>query len=333
MDKIKLKSFRGFLGLELFKGLDSPINDPGHLEIDNIESWKIWLNSNTKSPFSEKVIMSCNKKEFIKNLILKNAYGLENIRFILKDKELSLFNLYNINRSINEIKQNFGFNLFKNWHNSFPIDRINTGVSALQVDEPRIKAFLNRISINGFRVLDIGCLEGLHSMLLEANGANEIIGVEGRAENFLRCLVIKNLFDLDKCTFLHGDISDILPIFSKPFDLVVALGILYHLENPVKIIFRSGQLASRILGWTHYATETCPKKGNFDTITYCGKTYKGKYTIEHVMNRLSGLSNKVFWLSEDDLLKAVEDAGFKKITVINKEKHAHGPAITFLGEK
>ena len=228
----------------------------------------------------------------------------------------------------------FGSSLFKHWHCSFPFEKapLDKKAEKIIIREPRIEQLAERMSLGGCRILELGCLEGLHSFLLSNLGASEIIAIEGRRENYLKCLMVKNAFHLEKCTFLFGDVNDILPQLRSHFDLCLALGILYHLENPVEVVYRIAQISDSIFAWTHYSSDGFPV-GRLATLRYGNAQYSGRCVGEDPRHYLSGLQGSSFWLCEEDLLRLFSDAGFKNIEVIMKETHEHGPAITLLAKK
>jgi hypothetical protein len=228
----------------------------------------------------------------------------------------------------------YGFGIYENWYCKFPIERLNAqgNIEGFFISEPRIDQLIKRMDIEGKNILELGCLEGLHSLILQMLGAKEIIAIEGRRDNFLKCLIVKNAFKLDRCKFLFGDLNTILSSLTGPFDLCLALGILYHLDNPVKVIYHIAQLAESIFAWTHYATEDYPK-GFISEIKYQNHIYHGKYVGEDIEHYLAGLKSKSFWMFEEDIFEALKDAGFTNIDLISKEQHEHGPAMTFLAKK
>jgi len=230
-----------------------------------------------------------------------------------------------------------GSDICKHWRCYFPIDKINIKVSdsnykVAPITDCRIEQLSKRIDIKGKRILELGCLEEVHSFMLQILGVGEVIAIEGRRENFLKSLIVKNTFNLDKCKFLFGDLNTILPILSDPFDLCLALGILYHLKNSVAIIYRIAELADSIFVWTHYATNDYPE-GSASEVIHKHHTYCGKYIREDNKHYLSGLQKNSFWIFEEDFLRVVKDTGFKNIDLIQKEKHGHGLAMTFLARK
>ena len=228
----------------------------------------------------------------------------------------------------------YGFELWDKWHCKFPLEKlsIENYLESVMTPEPRIEQLAKRINLEGIRILELGCLEGAHSLMLQTLGAKEIVAIEGRKENFLKSLIVKNAFNLDKCKFLYGDVSKTLGSFFGHFDLCLALGIFYHLKDPISIIYRIGEITDRLFAWTHFSTRDYPQ-GNLIKIKYNGKVYRGKYVSENAEDYLSGLHKDSFWIFEDDLLSLIYDAGFKETEVIQKEDHEHGPAITFLAQK
>ncbi|MFH1504518.1 MAG: DUF1698 domain-containing protein [Candidatus Omnitrophota bacterium] len=232
-----------------------------------------------------------------------------------------------------DIRELYGFQIYKDWFCKLRLEQLAIEGGHLNLDpESRINELAKRISLKGFRVLELGCLEGSHSSMLQALGAKEVIAIEGRIENFLKCLIVKNALSLDKCKFLLGDLNDILPVLSGPFGLCFASGILYHLENPVSVLSRVAQLTDNLFVWTHYAVRDDPH-GPIIEMDYQGCVYRGKHVKEDLQNCLSGLHQNSFRMLEDDMLTMVRNVGFKKIEVIRKENHKGSPAITFLARK
>lgn len=227
----------------------------------------------------------------------------------------------------------FGFDIFKEWHCQFPIGKLSIeGIQEkISLSEPRIDELIRRIDPRDKRILELGSLEGLHSFMLHSLGVREVIAIEGRAENFLKCLIVKNSFNLNRCKFFFGDLKEILPGLSGTFDICLALGILYHLDNPISILYQIGKISKNLFAWTHYSTDDFPE-GPLVHIQEEGKIYRGKYVEEDKNNYLSGLYGKAFWIWEGDILKLVRDAGFREIEIIHKEKHEHGPAVTFMAK-
>jgi SAM-dependent methyltransferase len=228
----------------------------------------------------------------------------------------------------------YGLDIVKHWHNSF-LEKIAEGVDLNDrafLPEPRVQECAKRCRIRNARILELGSLEGIHALMFQRLGAREVVGIEGRKVNFLKCALVKNAFSLNRCRFVFGDIKTVLPILKGPFDLCVALGVLYHLDNPVDVIEKIARVARSLFVWTHYSVEDIPS-GPFLQMRHRDKEYRGKNVTERIEECLSGLTPTSFRLTEEDLLRAVKEAGFCKIEVIGKEAHRSGPAMTFFAQK
>lgn len=229
----------------------------------------------------------------------------------------------------------YGYTIWPKWHCHFPFKELSLSGGAVGIPlspEPRIEELSRKVDLKGLKVLELGSMEGAHSYMLESLGAGEVLAIEGRMENFLKSLVVKNAFDLKKCRFLLGDFQEVLTSLTGGFDLCLALGVLYHLENPAKTLYTIAPLTRALYVWSHYATEDFPE-GRAAEIECSSKTYGGKRVREDAQFYTSGLTGSSFWLFEEDLLRSIRDAGFKEIEVISKERHEHGPAITLLARK
>ncbi|HOD48200.1 MAG TPA: hypothetical protein PKK58_12570, partial [Opitutaceae bacterium] len=57
----------------------------------------------------------------------------------------------------------------------------------------------------GKRVLELGPLEAGHSYMLQHAGAAKVVAIEAAARAYLKCLVMKETFALDRVEFRLGD--------------------------------------------------------------------------------------------------------------------------------
>ena len=93
----------------------------------------------------------------------------------------------------------------------------------------------------GISVLELGPLEGGHAYMLEKAGVGSVLSIEANTRAFLKCLISKEIFGLNKCHFLLGDFTEYLNKLDEHirFDLVFASGVLYHqcrqLKQPIKM--------------------------------------------------------------------------------------------------
>jgi tRNA (mo5U34)-methyltransferase len=83
--------------------------------------------------------------------------------------------------------------------------------------------------MSGQRVLDIGAADGFFSFECERRGA-EVIAIDGNAATGFG--VARDLLG-SRVTFINMDIYDLTPEAIGQFDLVLCLGVLYHLRHPL----------------------------------------------------------------------------------------------------
>lgn len=80
------------------------------------------------------------------------------------------------------------------------------------------------------RVLDLGTAEGMHAVEFGLTGAREVIGIEGREENARKASFACELLGLDNVDVRCHDVRDLDPAEHEPFDVILCLGLVYHLE-------------------------------------------------------------------------------------------------------
>ena len=186
--------------------------------------------------------------------------------------------------------------------------------------------------LEGLRVADLGCLEGGFSLALAQRGA-EVLGIEVRERNVEKCLLLKEHFGLGNLNFVMDDVKNFTVGKYGKFDVILALGILYHLDRPVQWLRQISNATSCLLFIeTHYAPpddhsmqlmagELAKNLGPLITDEIDGCKYQGRWYQEFAndeswsMGRETCLwasySNlKSLWLTKESLLMAVLNSGF-----------------------
>jgi 2-polyprenyl-3-methyl-5-hydroxy-6-metoxy-1,4-benzoquinol methylase len=85
------------------------------------------------------------------------------------------------------------------------------------------------------RVLDLGCNEGWFAHQALALGARSAVGVDVREVNIRRADLLRRHFGIeaDRLSFHQAGVHDLDPSRLGTFDVVLMLGLLYHLEDPI----------------------------------------------------------------------------------------------------
>ncbi|HEY3305084.1 MAG TPA: methyltransferase domain-containing protein [Candidatus Binatia bacterium] len=182
---------------------------------------------------------------------------------------------------------------------------------------------------SGRRIADIGCLEGYFSIECALQGA-EALGIDGKLLNVRKCEFVRSVLGVERATFVLGDAMKVTRESSGRFDAVLALGLLYHLDDPHTFLANlAGLCDGFVVIDTHVALEDQPesiKEGwrpelsEMRTFTFGGKRYEGRLFREFPsgtardvkdLSPTASLENELsVWLTEDSLIRMLHDVGF-----------------------
>lgn len=190
--------------------------------------------------------------------------------------------------------------------------------------------------LDGFKALDLGPLEGGQTYQLERLGAY-VVGVEGNAEGYLKCLIAKEILGM-RSRFLLGDFLAYMDAAGPDaFDLVMASGVLYHMAEPLRLIELVCRCAPRSLVWTHYYDPELCADYHEEAIGH------PKLTIPHFRKGYGdrihgkfwgGLADSACWLRREDIIAAFQALGHRKVEVVAEDRaHPHGPCITLATQR
>jgi 2-polyprenyl-3-methyl-5-hydroxy-6-metoxy-1,4-benzoquinol methylase len=102
-------------------------------------------------------------------------------------------------------------------------------------------------SLQGKRILDIACNSGFWSIQCALLGA-EVVGFDARPELIEQASLIKSIVDVDNVEFKTLDFWDMSPqSLDGTFDIVLNLGILYHLPTPLEALQLTRSMARRVI--------------------------------------------------------------------------------------
>ena len=103
--------------------------------------------------------------------------------------------------------------------------------------EPAVRAALAEAGPKA-TALDLACSEGYFGQRLLEWGAQRVMGIDIRAQNVRRAELVRDHFGIDpsRLSFQQGDVFDIDPETVGRFDVVLLLGLIYHVEDPVGVV-------------------------------------------------------------------------------------------------
>jgi hypothetical protein len=182
--------------------------------------------------------------------------------------------------------------------------------------------------------LELGPLEGGHTFQLLKQGA-KVTAVEANSEAFLKCLIVKELLGLEDAQFLYGDVTEYLATTAEQFDLIFCCGVMYHMEDPVRLVRLMAEHTRRVFLWTHfYDAGAMQYREHFkgesvirDNERY---TYYRRFNIDRAAGRFwGGNADSACMLSRADLERVFMKYGFSHQLVHAEEpNNPAGPAVS-----
>jgi len=86
------------------------------------------------------------------------------------------------------------------------------------------------------RAIDVGCHEGYYSVALAREGVKSVLGVDVRETNLARARFVGQALGLANVEWRQGNCEDLRVEDTGEFELCLFLGLLYHLENPMRCL-------------------------------------------------------------------------------------------------
>jgi hypothetical protein len=195
--------------------------------------------------------------------------------------------------------------------------------------------------VKGKSVIELGPLEGAHSYMLHEAGVDKLVAIEKNSRAFLKCLCVKELFQLTRCEFLLGDCLEFLR-GPRKFDIAIASGILYHLTNPETLLALLCEKSSGFFLWTHFYDEEVisnrTDRSLFSERYQVGNELTGSKRLYPDAalgwNGFSGGSDSyAVWLDRGSIVRFIETRGFKVTQQFVQLEHQNGPAFALCAIK
>lgn len=196
----------------------------------------------------------------------------------------------------------------------------------------------------GARIADLGSGEGGFAVELAMHGAR-VTAVEGREISCRKILFAKEALSLETLEVVPGDVRKLGKGELGSFDIVLCIGLLYHLDAP------------DVFDFVKSIHALCTKAAIFDTQLatvpilsrdYENRTYYGKEFVEHVAQETraanapdelwSSLDNpRSFWFTAPSLMNLLGDVGFSSVyecrNPYTKPPRRHSNRVTMVAIK
>ncbi|HUZ26348.1 MAG TPA: class I SAM-dependent methyltransferase [Streptosporangiaceae bacterium] len=202
-------------------------------------------------------------------------------------------------------------NAFEYQGNLFPKDEGLDGETPLQPRRGRAQAFFEAFP-DARRILELGSLEGADTVRLARHPGTDVVAVEGRAEHVARARFVAGLHDLANARFVHADVETFDLTSLGCFDAVLCAGLLYHLQEPWSLLTTLAAMTEHLFLSTHYW-------GGDGTVQDRGFAIK-MVTESHPEPRTRALAQTVRWFDRDSLFRAIREAGFNRIDVLDERR-------------
>jgi hypothetical protein len=229
------------------------------------------------------------------------------------------------------------------WNQALPPAANVVAGSGAFYQDPRIVWAIEQFgSIEGRRILELGPLEAAHTWLLEQHRPEELDAVEANKLSYLRCLVVKEILGLRKARFHLGDFSRWLEQADRRYDFLVASGVLYHMDDPIRLLELIATRTDAFYLWTHYVSDEAmpvgdPRRGALvgaveirESHGVCVRLYRRSYYgAWRSKSFCGGIHDLHRWIERDDILALVRALGFDDVRLAHDEpNHQNGPSFS-----
>ncbi|MEE4202098.1 MAG: tRNA 5-methoxyuridine(34)/uridine 5-oxyacetic acid(34) synthase CmoB [Halieaceae bacterium] len=178
----------------------------------------------------------------------------------------------------------FGVHIDTEWHSDWKWDRLLPGLESLE----------------GRRVLDVGCGSGYHCWRMLGAGAAEVIGIDPTPLFVLQFKAIQRYLAQPNIYLLPLGIEAVPPKL-KAFDTVFSMGVLYHRRSPMDHLT---ELRDTLTKGGQLVLETLVVEGD-------------RHTVFVPPGRYARMGNVWFLPSTDALCGWLEKVGFKSPQLID----------------
>jgi tRNA (mo5U34)-methyltransferase len=136
----------------------------------------------------------------------------------------------------------------RSWYHSIEIEPgLVTPGRLSQTQLQQMLGYLNfPESFEGLSVLDIGAWDGFYSFEAEKRGAKRVVAFDLNPPDYYGFDTARKLLN-SKVEFVQGSVYDLSPQVHGTFDVVLFLGVFYHLRYPLLALDRIRQIAKQFM--------------------------------------------------------------------------------------
>ena len=178
-------------------------------------------------------------------------------------------------------------------------------------------ADLSRHPLRALRILDLGCGEGVYAIEAGLAGA-EVLAIDARRQRMDEGAACAARHGLTNVRFAEEDVRRVTRATHGEFDVVLLLGLLYHLDEPLPVLENLHALCGGPL-----LVDTLVSLAPDAEIRQGDRVYRGTWHREHAdadpleLRRsrvLKSIDNAMsFRFAKESLVRALNDTGFTTV--------------------
>ncbi len=178
----------------------------------------------------------------------------------------------------------------------------------------------------GLTALDLASHQGWFAVNLARAGFADVLGIDARESHVEDSQLMRDIYGLEHLSFRQGNIHDLDPEQIGRFEVVLMLGLLYHLENPIgalracralckNLCLIETQIVPGMNGYVDYGSYQYvrPLKGSFGIIDETEETHGPEASITGIC----------LVPSLDALIWILHKVGFSDVTVLEPPADAY----------
>ena len=177
--------------------------------------------------------------------------------------------------------------------------------------------------------IDTASHEGFFSVQLARRCAS-VRGIEVNADSVAAANLIRDAYGLSNLEFIHADLDELDVSTLEPADLVLAFGLIYHLENPLRVLRRLRALTRRLL-LIETQTVMLELGGNIDWGNHLWQTpLRGIFGVVDELPDSSegGTGNISLVPSQNGLMWILERLGFSRVEIVAPPADGYPQLVT-----
>ena len=169
-------------------------------------------------------------------------------------------------------------------------------------------------ALSELRILDLGAYECGFSIELAEHGA-DVTAIEVREEHVAKGEFVRAARGLDNLKLVQGDIRSLSELVEGEFDVVLCLGLIYHLDanDALAMLADIAGLTRRFAIVEGQISLSRATQETIDGVEYSGLLYP-----EDEADPGSGVKmREAFWFTRQSLVRAMQRAGFSTVAEVH----------------